>query len=95
MQAPSVRYAAFYAVSRTSRRWWDLTAGHQLGFHPTDNADRYACRRLGAQPLDPQGRQGGTHASPTSTLKWIEPDRPRGAINLTLDENGLSVDDRR
>jgi nucleoside-diphosphate-sugar epimerase len=30
MRARDVSYAAFYAVSRNSRRWWDLTAGSRL-----------------------------------------------------------------
>lgn len=76
MRTHDVRYAAFYAVSRNDRGWWDLTAGCELGFEPTDNAERHA-EEIGARRLSSQPRQGGAYASPAYTLRWIEADRPQ------------------
>jgi uronate dehydrogenase len=67
MTAPDVTYAAFYAVSRNARLWWDLEAGHRLGFDPQDDAERSASDQVRAQPAL-VGPQGGPYASAEFTL---------------------------
>jgi uronate dehydrogenase len=39
MRAPGGPFAIFYAVSRNTRRWWDLDAGAALGYAPRDDAE--------------------------------------------------------
>jgi uronate dehydrogenase len=68
MTAPGLTYAAFYAVSRNTRRWWDLSAGAALGFAPRDDAERYAGDVDVAEPTLAGGPQGGRYASPAYTL---------------------------
>jgi len=71
MTAPGLRYAAFYAISRNTRRWWDLGAGEALGFVPRDDAERHAGEI--AAPAGPApGLQGGPHAPAAATLSWLE-----------------------
>jgi uronate dehydrogenase len=70
MTAPDLTFATFYAVSRNTRGWWDLTAGAALGFEPRDDAERYADDVVPeGQPTPPDGPQGGIYASPAYTLE--------------------------
>jgi uronate dehydrogenase len=71
MRATGVRYAAFYAVSANTRGWWDLTPGHQLGFHPVDNAEDYADAIEPGSALPADYPQGGVNASPERTLPYL------------------------
>lgn len=57
-------FTTYYAVSRNTRRWWDLGAGTRLGFHPQDDAETFAPEI----PGNPTGPQGGRFASPDYTL---------------------------
>ncbi|HEX4033845.1 MAG TPA: NAD(P)-dependent oxidoreductase [Solirubrobacteraceae bacterium] len=68
MTAPGLTYSVFYAVSRNTRRWWDLSAGEALGFEPRDDAERYAANVHVAPSGQSDGRQGGEYASPAFTL---------------------------
>jgi uronate dehydrogenase len=92
MRARDVSYAAFYAVSRNRRRWWDLTAGSRLGFHPADDAERYA-DRIETHPLSPLVRQGGAYATETYTLRWLEPTVDAGRSS-TADRRSLAIGPR-
>ncbi len=69
MTTPGLTYTAFYAISRNSRRWWDLAAGSAIGFEPRDNAEDHA-RALpaGSVPAD-DGPQSGAYTSPEFTLE--------------------------
>jgi uronate dehydrogenase len=72
MTAPGLTFAAFYGVSRNTRRWWDLTAGEQLGFLPRDDAEEHAAHLAtgdsgGAVP------QGGSYAAPAYTAERQRP----------------------
>lgn len=68
MTAPVASYASFYAVSRNSRRWWDLRAGESLGFDPRDDAESYAPSLQPAGVPAPGRPQGGIYASEAYTL---------------------------
>jgi uronate dehydrogenase len=35
-------YQLIWGVSRNSRRWWSLTAGEAIGYHPVDDAENFA-----------------------------------------------------
>jgi uronate dehydrogenase len=71
MRAPGVDYAAFYAVSANTRRWWDLTPGYRLGFRPVDNAEDYAGSIDPGAEQSAEDPQGGTNASPEHTLPHL------------------------
>ena len=60
MTAPITGYAAFYAVSRNTRRWWDLADGAALGYQPVDDAEEYAPQFADGDV--PNGVQGGSFA---------------------------------
>ena len=66
MTAPVDRFATFYAVSRNTRRFWDLEAGRRLGFEPVDDAERFAADFL--DETIPGGVQGGAFATPEFSL---------------------------
>jgi uronate dehydrogenase len=68
MTTPGLTYAAFYAVSRNTRRWWDLSAGEALGFDPHDDAERYAADAQIAESSPLGAWQGGDYPSPAYTL---------------------------
>ena len=68
MTAPDLTYAAFYAVSRNTRRWWDLSAGHALGFEPHDDAEHYATDVQLGESTVPGASQGGDYTSAAYTL---------------------------
>lgn len=65
MTAPDLTFAAFYAVSRNSRRWWDLRAGAEIGFEPQDDAEDYAS----GMPSD--GQPGG---NPPQSWPYTSPE---------------------
>lgn len=61
-----------WGVSRNTRRWVSLAAGAAMGYHPQDDAERYAANVPGAgapRPADPGVRLGGT---------WVGEDFPLG-----------------
>lgn len=69
MTAPNLTYARFYAVSRNTRQWWDLTAGAALGYQPRDDAEDHAdLVPPTSNSTERSGIQGGRYASPAYTL---------------------------
>jgi uronate dehydrogenase len=68
MTAPELTYTAIYAMSRNSRRWWDLSAGEAVGFDPQDDAERHAADVRAAAQSEAAGPQGGHYASPKYSL---------------------------
>jgi uronate dehydrogenase len=40
--APSPGFRVVWGISANTRAWFDLTAGHELGYHPEDDAESYA-----------------------------------------------------
>lgn len=41
-----------WGVSRNTRRWWSLEAGEAIGYHPVDDAEKFADEYLGGQEPD-------------------------------------------
>lgn len=62
---PGLRYV--WGISRNTRRWWSLAAGAAIGYHPVDDAERYAAEIPDAAPPDGTARAGAD---------WVE--RPLG-----------------
>lgn len=42
LTTPDPGFAVIYGVSANTRGWWDLGPGRALGYHPQDDAERYA-----------------------------------------------------
>ncbi len=42
LTVPDPGFAVIYGVSANTRGWWDLAPGHALGYHPEDDAERFA-----------------------------------------------------
>jgi uronate dehydrogenase len=62
-------YEIVYGVSANTRSWWDNGNAARLGYHPLDNAERFADRLVGKRfdnALDNE-RQGGFFCSPDFT----------------------------
>jgi uronate dehydrogenase len=68
MTVADLTYATFYAVSRNTRGWWSLSAGHALGYDPRDDAEEYAGHVGAGTPTTPGAPQGGVYASRSYTL---------------------------
>ncbi|WP_223281264.1 NAD-dependent epimerase/dehydratase family protein [Streptomyces antnestii] len=65
-------FAAAYAVSANTRRFWCLPEESVLPYTPVDDAEVYAADIAGADvPLDPSAPQAGPYASPEFTLRHI------------------------
>lgn len=60
LSAPEVGFRVVYGVSANSRRFWDLSPARELGYHPRDDAERYAADVEG----EPHERQGGWFTAP-------------------------------
>jgi uronate dehydrogenase len=41
LTAPDPGFAVVYGISANTRAWWDLEAGHRLGYHPQDDAEAH------------------------------------------------------
>jgi uronate dehydrogenase len=52
LTAPDPGFAVIYGVSANTRGWWDLDPGRALGFHPVDDAERFADEVLAAADPD-------------------------------------------
>jgi uronate dehydrogenase len=44
LTVPDPGYAVLYGISANTRAWWDLAPGRRLGYHPEDDAERFAGR---------------------------------------------------
>lgn len=42
LRAPGLSYALVWGISANTRRTWSLDAGRSLGYHPQDDAEKYA-----------------------------------------------------
>jgi len=42
LATPDPGFAVMYGVSANTRGWWDLAPGRALGYHPEDDAERFA-----------------------------------------------------
>lgn len=71
LTAPDINFAAVYAVSANTRRFWDVGAGSALGYTPVDDAEAFTPR------ISPEGDtvehdlQGGAYANTEYTLRHL------------------------
>jgi uronate dehydrogenase len=54
LTVPAPGYAVLYGISANTRAWWDLEPGRALGYHPEDDAERFAAQVEGAAPAGEQ-----------------------------------------
>ncbi len=70
LTTPGLTFAAPYAVSANTRRYWELD--DRLGYHPLDDAEAYAARIPGvAAHFTGDPPQGGAFADPAYTLPHL------------------------
>ncbi|MBD8868681.1 NAD-dependent epimerase/dehydratase family protein [Nocardioides donggukensis] len=50
-------FAVLYGISANTRAWWDLGPGHDLGYHPSDDAEEFADRL----PVGPDDEAEAAH----------------------------------
>lgn len=70
----AVRFAAVYAASANTRRFWETPDPAVLDYTPSDDAETYAAEIPGAElPADPSAPQAGFYALPEFTLPHLWP----------------------
>lgn len=63
LTAPELGYAVLYGISANTDAWWDLAPGQALGYHPQDDAARYAADVPAGESDDAEGEHvGGSYA---------------------------------
>jgi nucleoside-diphosphate-sugar epimerase len=52
LATPDPGFRIVWGISRNTRRWWSLAEGEAIGYHPVDDAEKYASEYLadGAEP---------------------------------------------
>lgn len=50
LTAPAPGFATAWGISANTRRWWSLSEGAALGYHPADDAEDFADEILAGQP---------------------------------------------
>lgn len=51
LATPAPGFAVLYGISANTRAWWDLDAGHALGYEPLDDAESFV-HAIGTGPHD-------------------------------------------
>lgn len=70
LTAPDAGFAVLHGISANTRGWWDLEPGRVLGYHPEDDAERYA----GQVPTGPDDAVEGAHVGgPFVTERFYRP----------------------
>ena len=73
LTTPHPGYAVLYGISANTRAWWDLEAGRALGYHPEDDAERWA-EEIEATPESDTDRDDAAHVGgPFATREHERP----------------------
>jgi uronate dehydrogenase len=59
LTTPDPGFAVIYGISANTRGWWDLDPGRALGYHPQDDAERFAGRVSESADDDAEGEHVG------------------------------------
>jgi uronate dehydrogenase len=87
LTTPDPGFAVLYGVSANTRGWWDLAPGRALGYHPEDDAERYA-DQVAADPVrdeEEAAHVGGPYATEAferPALVTLEPVAGSGAATV-------------
>ncbi|MGW7484037.1 NAD-dependent epimerase/dehydratase family protein [Nonomuraea muscovyensis] len=71
LTAPDINFAAVYAVSANTRRFWDVGAGSALGYTPVDDAEAFTPRISPEGDTAEHDLQGGAYANTEYTLRHL------------------------
>jgi uronate dehydrogenase len=74
LTTPDPGFAVLYGISDNTRGWWDLEPGRRLGYHPQDDAERFADHVL-ATSADPRRDEvEAAHVGgPLATAAFVRP----------------------
>jgi uronate dehydrogenase len=74
LTTPDPGFAVLYGVSANTRGWWDLQPGRALGYHPEDDAERYAEQVLAAgHDEDQVAAEAAFVGGPYATAALVRP----------------------
>jgi uronate dehydrogenase len=88
LTAPDPGYAVIYGISANTRGWWDLDPGRDLGYHPEDDAERFAAA-IEAVPPTPEDEIEADHVGGAMVTETFF--RPALDRQLTTDEDDASL----
>ena len=70
LTTPDPGFAVIYGISANTRAWWDLEPGRALGYHPQDDAERYAAT-VEACPATEADDEEAAHVGGSFTSKAL------------------------
>ncbi|MPZ60335.1 MAG: NAD-dependent epimerase/dehydratase family protein [Propionibacteriales bacterium] len=77
LTAAEVHDEVIYGISANTRRWWDLEPGRALGYHPEDDAERFAAEILAVEETETDRVEasvvGGPFAGPGVVRRPFDP----------------------
>jgi uronate dehydrogenase len=86
LTTPDPGFAVIYGVSANTRGWWDLGPGRALGYHPEDDAERYAEQVLSAAGDPEQDAVEAAHVGgPFATEAFVRPALPRAGAPVATE----------
>lgn len=71
--APAPGYAVLHGISANTRAWWDLEPGRRLGYHPQDDAERFAAAIEQAPETDEDRAEAAHVGGPYATATYERP----------------------
>jgi uronate dehydrogenase len=80
LTTPDPGFAVLYGVSANTRGWWDLAPGRALGYHPEDDAERYAEQVLAAPETDVDVAEAAYVGGPNATEAFDRPALDRAPL---------------
>ena len=73
LTAPDPGYAVLYGISANTRGWWDLAPGRALGYHPQDDAERFAADIEAYHETDTDRAEAAHVGGPFATAEFERP----------------------
>ena len=64
LTTPDPGFAVIYGISNNTRGWWDLEPGRALGYHPQDDAERFADQLADGEPTEEDRLEGSFVGGP-------------------------------
>jgi uronate dehydrogenase len=73
LTAPDPGFAVIYGISANTRAWWDLEPGRALGYHPQDDAERFADQVEAGEPTADDEVEAAHVGGPFVTERFYRP----------------------
>ncbi len=80
LTTPDPGFAVVYGVSANTRGWWDLEPGRALGYHPEDDAERYAEQVLAVPETEEDRLEAGHVGGEFATDAFARPALDRAPL---------------